>query len=160
MTEPRQEPAAGADEERLLAELARLVPERDPVPPDLIEMAKQSFTWRTVDAELAELVADSREATGAALVRSDTASVRLLTFATRHLELALEVLVDGAVRRLVGVLQPGSPARITVEYAGGSLTEDTDELGRFIVTGIPGGLIRLRCEPADGVALLTPWSKV
>jgi hypothetical protein len=159
MSDARQEPA-GADEERLLAELARLVPERDPVPPELIEMAKQSFTWRTVDAELAELVADSREAAGATLVRSGTASVRLLTFATRHLQLDLEVLVDGAVRRLVGELEPRGPARITVEYVGGSVAEDTDELGRFIVTGIPGGLIRLRCEPADGVALLTPWAKV
>jgi len=144
----------------MLAELARLVPERDPVPPELVEMAKQSFTWRTVDAELADLVADSREPVGATLVRSDTASVRLLTFATRHVQLDLEVLADGGLRRLVGELRPAGPATITVEYEGGSVTEDSDELGRFILSGVPGGLIRLRCEPADGVALLTPWSKV
>src|SRR5687767_1821310 len=111
MTEPRQD--AGPGEERLLAELARLVRERDPVPPALEEMARQSFTWRTVDAELAELVADSRDPEGAPVVRGAMAGVRLLAFATAHLRLDVEVMADGGARRLVGELDPEVSARIT-----------------------------------------------
>ena len=158
MTEPTQVP--GADEQHLFDELVRLVRERDPVPAELVQMVQQSFTWRTIDAELAELVADSYESADATLVRSGEVSVRLLSFAVSGLLLELEVLNDRASRRLVGELLPGHPARVTVEHPGGSLTEDTDELGRFIVTGVPGGWIRLRCTPTVGPALLTPWLEV
>jgi hypothetical protein len=160
MTDPRQDPDVGADERRLLGELAQVVRERDPVPAELVEIARQSFTWRTVDAELAQLVADSEEPGGATLIRSTTASVRLLAFATRDLRLDLEVLAEGPARRLVGELDPGTAARIVVEHPSGTLTEDTDEFGRFLVTGVPGGLVRLRCRPASGRPLLTPWLKI
>ena len=53
MTDPNKGPDLTADEERLLGDLARLVRQRDPVPPALLEMARESFTWGTVDAELA-----------------------------------------------------------------------------------------------------------
>jgi hypothetical protein len=158
MTEPTQVP--GADDQRLFDELARLVRERDPVPPELVQMAQESFTWRTIDAELAELVADSYASAGATLVRSGQASVRLLTFAVGGLRLELEVLADRASRRLVGELLPGHPARITVEHPEGSLAEDTDELGRFIITGVPGGRVRVRCVPTAGPALVTPWLEI
>jgi hypothetical protein len=109
-----------------------------------------------VDAELAELVRDSAETAGA-LVRSGTAGVRLLTFAAGEQQLELELLVVGGSRRIVGELVPGGPARITVEHLDGALTEDTDELGRFVVAGVPAGRVRVRCAPADGPALVTPW---
>ncbi len=159
MTDPTQRP--DADEQRLLDDLARVVRQRDPVPPEAVAMARELFTWRTIDAELAELVADSAEASGAALVRGSTASVRLLAFAAaRGLRLELEVLPEGDTRRLVGELSPGLAARITVEHPGGSVTEDTDELGRFLVTGVPGGWLRIRCTPQRGTAFLTPWLRL
>lgn len=154
MTDPQQGP--GQDEELLLGELARLVRERDPVPPDLVELARNSFTWRTVDAELAELLADSQQSEDAARVRSSTASVRLLAFATETLRLDVEVLAEGTARRLVGELDPGVPAEVTVEHAGGALSERTDDLGRFIVGGVPTGWVQVRCSPASGPSLLTP----
>ncbi len=149
-----------ADEQRVLDDLARLIRERDPVPAELLEAARQSFTWRTVDAELAEVVADSEQPQGAALIRSTTASVRLLAFATGDLRLDLEVLAEGSLRRLVGELDPGGPARVVVEHAGGALTEDTDDFGRFLISRVPGGLMRLQCQPRSGRPLLTPWIKV
>jgi hypothetical protein len=137
-------------------ELVQVVRARDAVPPELIRMARESFTWRTVDAELAELVADSAEMAGA-LVRSGTPDVRLLTFSAGGLQLEIELLVVGSARRIVGELVPGGPARITVEHLDGTLTEDSDELGRFMVAEVPAGRIRVRCAPADGPALVTPW---
>jgi hypothetical protein len=160
MTEPRERSEMRADDERLLEKLAGLVRERDPVPEELVEMARQTFTWRTVDAELAELVADSLEDGTATLVRSSTVSVRLLAFCTADLRLDLEVLAEATTRRLVGELDPEVPAEITVEHPGGTLVEDTDEEGRFLIAGVPAGRIRITCRPASGAPLLTPWLKI
>ncbi len=156
MTDPRQAP--DAVEQELLEDLSRVVRERDPVPPALVEIARQLYTWRTVDAELAELLADAAEAADAVLVRGDAPAVRLLAFAASSgIRMELEVLSEGPRRRLVGELSPGLAARITVEHPEGSLTEDTDELGRFLVTGVPAGWVRIRCAPGTGPALVTPW---
>jgi hypothetical protein len=139
----------------LLRDLARAVAVHDPVPPELLASARAAFTRRTLDAELADLVADSRETAGAGL-RGAT-DVRLLTFGAGEQQLAVELLTQGTSRRVVGELTPGRPARVVVEHAGGSLTEDADELGRFLVSGVPAGRIRVRCAPVDGPAIVTPW---
>ena len=157
MTGPIDPGRPDVDVDPLWDEFVGVVRARDAVPPELLRMARESFTWRTVDAELAELVADSAQAAGAALVRSGTPRVRLLTFTAGELRLELELLVEGAERRVVGEVVPGGRARITVEHLDGSLTEDTDEFGRFLVAGVPAGRIRVRCAPADGAALVTPW---
>ena len=69
MSEPTFDP--------LLAELADVIEHADPVPASVLVAAKAAFTWRTIDADLAELVADSlAEAAG---VRGREAA-RLLTF--------------------------------------------------------------------------------
>src|SRR5674536_166433 len=69
------------DDDRLLAELRRVLRRIDPVPPHVTAQAKDAFTWRTVDEELAALSYDSGvdelEATG---VRSTEAQPRTLTF--------------------------------------------------------------------------------
>jgi hypothetical protein len=53
------------DEEReLLAEVARAAELADPVPAEVLEAARASLTWLGVDAELAELLADSENAVG------------------------------------------------------------------------------------------------
>ena len=54
------------------AELRALFARVDPVPPLLDDAARAAFTWRTVDAELAELMRDSADASeeAALLVRA------------------------------------------------------------------------------------------
>ncbi|RKS80451.1 hypothetical protein CLV35_0883 [Motilibacter peucedani] len=156
-------PEPGADDLALLQDIARLAARRDPVPPALVAMAKASFTWRTVDEELAEMVWDSAVQAGeGALVRSAAAGVRLLTFATPHLTLELEVVQTGTRRRLVGELTPATGARVVVEHDGGTSEDVSDEHGRFLVDDVPAGRIKLRCVPADGAgaALVTTWMEV
>ena len=46
-------------DEQLLDGLRRAASQFDPPPPAVIEAARSSFTWRTIDAELAALVFDS-----------------------------------------------------------------------------------------------------
>jgi hypothetical protein len=142
-------------DDELLSRLARAVAIHDPVPPELVTFAREAFSWRTVDAELVELVADSREAAGAGF--RGAADVRLLTFSTGDQQLDVELLTDGASRRVVGELTPGRSAHVLLEHAGGSLTGKADELGRFLLSGVPAGRIRLRCQPIDGPPIITPW---
>jgi hypothetical protein len=153
----------GPEDVALLQDIARLAARRDPVPPALVAMAKSSFTWRTVDEELAEMVWDSASsADHGVLVRSSTASVRLLTFATPHLTLELEILPSGTRRRLVGELTPSTGARVVVEHEAGTSEDVSDEHGRFLINDVPAGRMKLRCVPADGagVALVTTWMDI
>lgn len=162
MTDPSTGVGAGHDErdERLLALLRHAAAEHDPVPAGVLEAARLSFVWRTIDQELAELVSDSAAAGDVGvLVRSSTEQVRLLVFEAPELTLELEILRVGGVRRLVGQLVPPCAARVTVEHVSGASEQDSDELGRFLVGGIPAGRTRLRCRPtaSAGGGVVTPW---
>lgn len=159
-TEDRRADGEGDADEQLMADLARLAAERDPVPPQLLAMARESFTWRTIDAELAELVADSLRPEDAALVRTSAASVRLIVFASRDERVEIEVVTENGRRQLVGELSPAAPGTLTVEHDSGPLTEQIDAEGRFLVPHVPAGLIRLRCERADKKALVTAWVQI
>ena len=92
------------------AELRALFSRVDPVPPLLDEAARAAFTWRTVDAELAELMrdsADAEEEAGALLVRGG-GGPRQLSFESPRLGIELEVVATGPrERRLDG---PAAPA--------------------------------------------------
>jgi hypothetical protein len=145
------------DELRLAAQLI------DPVPPHLLHSAAGAFTWRTVDAELAELVFDSL-VQEPAVVRG-TGEPRLLTFQAAALTVEVEVVAEGAARRVIGRLVPASgqlarPAEVEIRFGDRLLTVTADELGRFTATGPGAGPMRLRCRAGDdpGSALVvTEW---
>jgi hypothetical protein len=44
------------DDDALAGCIGRALALADPAPPDLVQTARQLFTWRTVDAELSELL--------------------------------------------------------------------------------------------------------
>ncbi len=46
---------------RLLRACRSLVAQADPTPPEVVAAALAAITWRTVDAELADLLASHRE---------------------------------------------------------------------------------------------------
>src|SRR3954447_12070309 len=70
------------DDDATLEELRALLTRMDPVPDRLDEAARAAFTWRTIDAELAELMADSADALdeSALALRSATVGPRMLSF--------------------------------------------------------------------------------
>ena len=85
MSEPAFDP--------LMAEVRAVLENADPVPPAVLAAAKGTFTWRTIDSELAELVADSADSLAGAVgagVRGETAP-RLLTFEAAGLVVEVEV---------------------------------------------------------------------
>lgn len=142
----------------LWQELAAVVRAADPVSPDLLRIGRDSFTWRTIEAELAELAFDS---VGHALtgVRGSPLQ-RQLTFEAPSLTLEVEVSAEGAHRRLVGQLIPPQPARVMIRHQGGIVAVEADETGRFRVEDLPAGPGSLRCHlggGAGGAPVVTDW---
>ncbi len=138
---------------RLMNDLRSIFERIDAVPPDVTEFAKAALGWRRLDADLAELLADSAlETESAALSRSGSGSGRWLTFRAALLTIDVEVVTDGAARTLLGQLAPPSPAA-TVEVQGsdGSLAAsvEVDSLGRFRLGLEAGGRVRLRVLQLD-----------
>jgi hypothetical protein len=142
---------------------------QDGPPPYAVELAKLSFGLRTVDAELAALVADSGVDADAVAVRAgepDDGS-RLLTFevgdpAAAGQTAAVEVEISGVGRhrRLLGQLHPPVPATIEVRQpaAPGPRTVDADELGRFLVEEMAAGPFSLTCHRAGLRPVVTAWA--
>jgi hypothetical protein len=139
-------PAASEEDERLLLELRAIVNHGDPVPRAVIDAAIASFTWRTIEAELARIVFDSAVDQEVLAVVRGGAEPRLLTFEAPGLSVEVEVAPVGPRRRLVGQLIPPQPARIEVRHADGTLTVTADRLGRFHAAEVSAGLVSLRCH--------------
>lgn len=139
-----------ADDDALMAELQDLAARVDPPPENLREAARWAFSWRTVDSELAELVADSAtEAPALTGVRAE-GGPRLLTFESPRLEVEVQVTQTPEGRRLVGQVVPPQQIRIEVRHGGGTVSADADELGRFAVDGVAAGPVSLRCHLGSG----------
>ena len=149
----------GADD-ALLAELRSAASRLDPVPDAALLAARSALAWRTMDAELAELTADSLvDDEALALVRSIDVPA-LMTFEAPGLTLEIELLTTAGHRRLLGQLVPPHPARVDIRHRGGTLEVAADEVGRFAVDDLPAGPVSLRCEAtgaASGLVVETDW---
>ena len=145
------------DDEQLLAALRESMRARQAVPDEFVEMGKSAYTWHNIDAELAQLTYDSgreQDRDVAAGVRSETASIRALTFTSAHFSLELEVTESS----LLGQIIPPRAGTIeTQTRAGATTTAPVDEIGCFAVDPIPASPFRLRCRIADGADVLTGW---
>jgi hypothetical protein len=155
----RQEPRH-AD---LEADLRRAAARFDPLPPALLDAAVGAFAWRTIDAELAELVFDSlTDHDEASLVRGAQPG-RLLSFQSGDLAIEVEVTGTGASRRLTGQLMPPQQASVQIRHGPDVITVEADELGRFGAGSLHRGPIRLRCDPVQGMArspVVTDWVSI
>lgn len=146
----------------LLDTLRAVVNRADPVPAGVEEAARATYTWRTIDAELAELSYDSLlDDEHLAGVRGDDGP-RSLTFVGPAFMVELEVAREGGLRRLLGQLVPPHPAQIEVRHSGGVLVLGADDVGRFAAAGVAPGPVSLRCrvEGMDGPPLDTVWVTV
>jgi hypothetical protein len=144
-----------SEDASLLAELRALAAEHDPLPPDAVAAARSAFAWRTMDAELAELMSDSSVDQQPATVRS-AALPTLLSFEAAGFTVEIEVLEAGGRRRLLGQLVPPQAGVIEVRHGGAALTVPADEVGRFSASDVEAGPVSLRCQ-AGGRVVETDW---
>lgn len=142
-------------DENLLAELREALAARAAVPPAFVEIAKSAYAWHHLDAELAQLVYDSvLDAGRGASVRSESASIRALTFASAQFSIEVEVSDDA----LLGQLIPPQPGTIELQTMAGQAIESAiDEVGCFSIEPKPDGQFRLQFRTEGQPDVLTGW---
>jgi hypothetical protein len=142
------------EDEKLLAMLRKGLANSDAVPSDVAAFAKAAFTWRDIDAELAELDFDSADEEVPAGVRSST-TLRMISFQAGQWMIDIEY--DEAAGRLIGATSP--PARYTVELhtSGASFTTESDDMGRFTADGIARGPLGMVLRFIRGQVVKTQW---
>jgi hypothetical protein len=150
-----------ADEEQLPGELRRLLRAADPVPAQVVEAARSSYGWRTLEWELARLTADSL------LVGADVRGEqpRLLTYQAGDRTIEVEVSDLGGRLRVLGQLVPPQAARVRADQpaATGRAEVVADALGQFTIRGLPPGPTRFVCQPVgpggepEGAEVHSEW---
>ena len=132
----------------LLRIARRVWEERDPVPDGLVArmQAAAALAASDLDAELMELVERSTD-----LVGARGSSAYTLRFVHGDTDLLLRVAVDGERSRVDGWVVPPEP--MTIRALRGEEPHGHEavvsESGRFELTDLPVGLLRLRLEPHD-----------
>ena len=152
------------DDDSLEQELGELLGRADPIPPTVLQAGRAALGWRRLDAELAELLADSVLGSDElALARGAEAPVRSVTFGTGERAIDLDVEERGAGRTLRGQLSPPAPVTVEVQRQDGTTLASVraDRFGRFVVELAGAGTIRLRLagEPQLGT-IETAWITV
>jgi hypothetical protein len=148
--------------DELLDDLRNIFRRIDPVPPEATEFAQAALGWRRLDADLAELLADSALETDAvALARGGEG--RWLTFRADDLTIDVEIQADGDARTLLGQLAP-PPAAATLELQSTDGTVvasvESDKLGRFRLSLDAEGHFRLRVLREGAAPVETSWFTV
>jgi hypothetical protein len=145
---------SGCDDDQLLAALSEAMRARQVVPSWFAETGRNAFAWHDIDAELAQLTNDSQnERRAPAAVRSETASIRAITFTAARLRVELEI-TEGSV---LGQVIPSRAGILEIHTKAGIRTAEVDEIGCFAVNPIPATPFRLRYRTADGADVLTGW---
>lgn len=139
----------------LLARLAHIADEIDPVPELVYEFGRAAFDLRRLDSELAELVRDSAaETEPLAGVRGEL-NVRLLSFEAADVCIDLQVVPQAGRRSLLGQVA-GVVVQVRVESADAVIPVAVDPHGRFQVEDLPAGRLRLQVD-VGGSVYVTSW---
>ena len=140
-----------SDDDLLFQDLTAAVAEAGAVPPEVRRTGRALFVWRTVDAELAELVQDSARTTvDPLLMRAETSSGRSLSFSGGALTIEADVeLEPPALRGQVVADDPAAeaPREVTVELVDADpVVVPADAVGYFELVPFPLWVpFRLRC---------------
>ena len=173
------------EEALLMRRISAMFDWADPVPHAVLEGARAAFAFRDLDAELARLVED--ELLQGTAVRADgeqrllTFEAPGLTVAVEATEIGgsrrlVGQLVpagpgqvwlesgsgdrDPGAREARQGAEPVSPAHGAggaQTGADGGIQAPADHLGRFTLTLVPAGPVRLRCELPSGERVVTEW---
>jgi hypothetical protein len=123
-------------------------------PAHVLDAAYQAGIWAGLEAELAQLVADSADDPTPVGVRGVETDVRQLSYRFAGLTLECELGPDD----MVGHIRPPGEVRLDlVAPNGSSRPVPLDSDGRFLVRPRPRGPVAVRCTRPDGSPALTPW---
>jgi hypothetical protein len=147
-------------EESFEARLRDVTAEADPVPEHVVADAKALFILRDLDAELAELVADSWVDEPAVLTRALVADVRMLSFECGDITVELDVDTDPVSGRVhIHGVAVGALGEVIVVLTGHRLAVPLDD-NHFDLELPTGGPLRLELTRPDGGRVTTTWITV
>lgn len=140
-------------DERILADIAGLYAELDPVPGGLVDRIRFGITLDALHAEIAEL--ERGALVGAR--SEDATTAQTITFTSASLSLVITVSTTSAERaRLDGWLAGAPGAAVDLRCADGTVTATADEDGRFVLADVARGMAQFVVRPVSGNAVLTP----
>ena len=122
----------------------------EPIPPRLSAAARDAYSWRRADAELAELLFDSASDTLVG-VRGTTTDRRSFRYASGDVAIRVH-LTDVSLNIMI---EPPLSVVCTIDSPQGSEQHRTDELGELVVNA-PELPLRLEVELPSG-KVVTPW---
>ena len=140
------------DEQHLLDEISVALGPPPDVPDPVLRAARAAFTWRTVDAELAELLHDSALAVVPSGLRDSALTTRSLTFQAGDSTLLVDITGDGIVGQLVPPESGTAVLRTTTALYG---PFPVDDLGWFRTPVVPREAFRLVLRAGDGRRTVT-----
>jgi len=150
----------GLGDEELLAALGEMLGQRQAPPRWSVDLARESYGLRAIDAELAALTSDSELETTGSLLRADRGP-RLVAFDAAALSVEIEIEPGSRAGRwrLIGQLIPAGPARILLRRASPAAPawDAADELGRFAMDDLASGPLSLVCVRQGEQAVATTW---
>jgi hypothetical protein len=158
--------ADAPSDEELLAALAVVLNDDEPVPMSAVEAAIASFTWHSIDAELLELLYDSAiESETLTEVREpaspngrqENLASRWLTFASPSVEVELKLSSEqGWLVR--GAIIPVGRYEVELQQGSDLVAGASSDAGVFELTAIDTRQFRLiiTTDTAGG-RLVTPW---
>lgn len=135
------------DDDRLLAEIARLYERIDPMPPDLVDRIGFMLTLADMEIELARLTVESRVPVGA---RGEERA-RTVTFSSDSLTVMVTITPTDAGCRIDGWIAPGAAIRVELRSDRGNHDVIADVDGRFDFVDVPSGLVQLVFHPTPDV---------
>jgi hypothetical protein len=137
------------EDDRLLAEIARLYELVDPMPADLVERIGFTLTLADMEIELARLIVESRTPVGA---RGGEEHARTVTFSSDSLTVMVTITPTAdAECRIDGWIAPGAAIRVELRSNRGSCDVIADVDGRFDFADVPCGLVQLVFHPTPDV---------
>lgn len=139
-------------------DLARSVMAEAAVPEAVLAAARAAFELRTLDAELAALIYDSRtDERLLAGTRAASDAPRVLVFRTGEATLEVE-FTDG---RALGQIDPAIGGTVSLESPQGRLGQaEVDDSGCFSITGDFAGMVRVCLHAGTEPTLVTEWARL
>jgi len=149
------------DDDVLLEGLRRVAAEADPMPSSVLIAADAAIETRNLDGQLAALVADSRQPASGdepVRVRGDSDQDQMLSYAAGDVRIDVAVQPEDGALALIGQFTGAAGEGYGLERPDGTtIAVQPDDLGRFLLTGLAPGLVRLRCRSTSGSSVVTEW---
>lgn len=136
--------------DELLSRIADAFDDVPAVPDRLLGAAREAFTWRQADAELAQLLDDSADAQLAG-VRGVSSARRAFRYGAGDFVLRVHLTDD----TVIVMVEPPLSVTCRIATRSGTTEHRTDELGE-LVADAPDLPMRLEVDLPGGTTI-TPW---